>query len=145
MKLPPNPFLRSFRVYLEDTDAGGHMYHANHLRFAERARSDLLHEFGICHRDEHGADRFFVVSDLTIKYCAPAFVGDEVTVITRIVQMTPVRVVFAQTLQRGGVCIAELRVTVVCINGRGAPVRLEQEFVRLCREWQVREQAQIED
>ncbi len=141
MKLPPNPYVRAFRVYLEDTDAGGHMYHANYLRFAERARTDLLQELGISHRDEHATGRFYVVSELNVKYRAPAFVGDELKVTSHIKKLTPARIIFHQQVARSDALVAELEVTVACINKEGTPVRLSAASASAFKAWQLMDQS----
>jgi acyl-CoA thioester hydrolase len=79
--LPAPAFELRVRVYYEDTDAGGIVYHANYLRFFERARTDWLRSLGAVHTEldaRHGL--VFVVRDLAIDYLAPARLDDELLV-----------------------------------------------------------------
>ena len=79
--LPSPAFELRVRVYYEDTDAGGSVYHANYLRFFERARTDWLRSLGAVHTEldaRHGL--VFVVRDMAIDYLAPARLDDELIV-----------------------------------------------------------------
>lgn len=76
------------RVYYEDTDAGGIVYHANHLRFAERARTEMLRSLGLEHgglREEHGVA--FAVRRCGVDYRAPARLDDRLVVSTRLLRL----------------------------------------------------------
>src|SRR6516225_3066502 len=73
----------ALRVYIEDTDLGGVVYHANYLRFLERARSDLLRAAGI---DQRGAIEtgkgVYAVAEVHIKYCKPAKLDDQLVIVS---------------------------------------------------------------
>ncbi len=80
---PPGAHLYVTRVYYDDTDAGGVVYHANYLRMAERARTEALRDLGIPHAElssQHGL--FFVVRRVKLDYVAPARLDDSLSVIT---------------------------------------------------------------
>src|SRR5690554_7485112 len=68
------------RVYYEDTDAGGIVYHANYLKFMERARTEWLRDLGFFQQSLRADDTLFVVRSLNIQYKAPAYLDDELLV-----------------------------------------------------------------
>ncbi len=85
--LPPPVFELTVRVYYEDTDAGGIVYHANWLRFFERARTDWLRSLGVRHRELDSSDGLLlVVRDLTIDYRLPARLDDLLRVDVRVLE-----------------------------------------------------------
>ncbi len=89
------------RVYFEDTDAGGMAYHANYLRWAERARTESLRAIGLPHQammDDHGA--LLVVRRVEVEYWRPARLDDSVVVETTVLKVTGVQVVLDQTVRQ---------------------------------------------
>jgi acyl-CoA thioester hydrolase len=115
------------RVYYEDTDAGGIVYHANYLQFAERARTETLRRLGIDQsrlRDEH--DVIFIVRRCTIDYRAPARLDDALEVRTRMTGWRGASIEAEQTVHRRGEdgALVALDLTIACVNGRGRPVRI---------------------
>ena len=115
----------SLRVYYEDTDMAGIVYYANYLKFIERARSDWVRSLGIDQRamkDEDGM--VFVVRRVEADYLGSAHLDDDLDVITTTEQVTPVRLVMRQVVQRAGDVLFEAIVTIVVINASGQPVRL---------------------
>lgn len=91
------------RVYYEDTDAGGIVYHANYLRYFERARTDWLRSLGAVHTEldaQHGL--VFVVRDLAIDYAAPARLDDELLVDVRVLEARRASMQLAQYARRPG-------------------------------------------
>lgn len=108
------------RVYYEDTDAGGVVYHAAYLRFMERARTDFLRALGFEQqrlRAEFSVQ--FVVTGMTIKYLKPALLDDLVDVTLRINSLGYVRAVFEQTVERVGELLTQASVTVACLQYGG--------------------------
>lgn len=109
------------RVYLEDTDAGGVAYHAAHLRFAERARTEYLRALGFPHQQliaEEGL--IFVVKRLAVEYHRPARLDDSLVVVTRAPAIGAASVELAQGVFRsgeeGGAAVASLAVTLACVR-----------------------------
>ncbi len=85
--LAPLAFSIPVRVYYEDTDAGGIVYHANYLRFLERARTDWLRALGAVHsRIAENSGAVFVVRDMTIDFQSPARLDDLLTVDVRVLE-----------------------------------------------------------
>lgn len=94
-------FSRRFRVYYEDTDASGVMYHARYLVFCERARTDYLRACGFSQEillREH--DLAFTLSDLSIRYLAPARLDDELDVGVTVTRLGAASVRFEQQVRR---------------------------------------------
>jgi acyl-CoA thioester hydrolase len=113
------------RVYYEDTDAGGIVYHANYLRFAERARTEMLRLLGNSHArlmDEQGVS--FAVRRLGIDFVAPAKLDDTLEVETRITDIGGASFAVAQSVRRDGRELARADVKVAMINRAGRPARI---------------------
>lgn len=107
------------RVYYEDTDAGGVMYHGTHLDFAERGRTEFLRDLGFQNSDL--ADDFgmiFLVRKMEIEYLAPGFLDDLLTMRTVITLIKNSSFVMKQTLLRDGEPIAEMNVVLVCVHAQ---------------------------
>ncbi len=127
-----NVHRHTVRVYYEDTDAGGIVYHANHLRFAERARTEALRELGIPHAEmsaQHGL--FFMVRRIKVDYLAPARLDDSLVVTTTTLAVGAASVDMRQDVVReqDGVLLARLELQLVC--GRIAdqrPARIPPRF-----------------
>jgi len=116
------------RTYYEDTDAGGIVYHASYIRFAERGRTEMLRAAGYEHSSllkEQGIG--FAVVSLHIEYRTPARLDDLLTVRTRVTRMGGASMDMAQDIYRGDEAICEIKVTLVCIDSTLKAVRLPQE------------------
>jgi acyl-CoA thioester hydrolase len=113
------------RVYYEDTDLSGVVYHANYLRWFERARSDMLRLLGIDQRAAADAgEGVYTVADLSLRYLAPARLDDEVIIESRAVEIGAASVRLEQRALRGGELLthAAIRVGYVAPGG-GRPQR----------------------
>jgi acyl-CoA thioester hydrolase len=113
------------RIYYEDTDAGGIVYHAGYLRFAERARTELLRAHGIDHRlllERHGG--IFVVTRAEIDFRRAARLDDVLTVETDTESMTRVRLVLRQRIAREAEIVADLKVSLAFLSPDLRPLRL---------------------
>ena len=112
------------RVYFEDTDLTGVVYHANYLRFMERARSDMLLAAGIDQRAAHEAgEGAYAIHGLNIRYRAPARLGDELTVVSRLVRLRAASVDIHQRVMRGPVILTEADVEAAFVAPNGRPRR----------------------
>ncbi|MBI6628617.1 tol-pal system-associated acyl-CoA thioesterase [Pontibaca salina] len=116
------------RVYYEDTDMGGVVYHANYLRYIERARSDWVRALGNDQNAMRDAGFVWVVRRVEADYLAAARFDDELVVETAIAEMSGARMVLDQVVSREGDAIFRARVTVVCMSQSGRPVRLPAEI-----------------
>ncbi|OUT11902.1 acyl-CoA thioester hydrolase [Campylobacter concisus] len=85
------------RIYYEDTDAGGIVYHTNYIKFCERARSEAFFKVGLNFTKESG---YFVVSSLEAKFIASAVLGDEVFVRTKILELKKASLVLEQEIYK---------------------------------------------
>jgi len=113
------------RVYYEDTDAGGIVYHAAYLRFAERGRTEFIRTLGVDQqrlRDETGLG--FAVARLAIDYLRPARLDDSLEIHTEVARARGASADFRQTVLRDGETLARLDVRVACIDAAGRPARL---------------------
>jgi acyl-CoA thioester hydrolase len=117
------------RVYYEDTDAGGIVYHANYMKFAERARTELLRIAGYNHRQiltEYNI--IFVVRHAEIDYRAPARLDDSLKVHTETTACGNSSFTLKQTVSHEDKVLAELKSVIVAINPEGRPVRLPPQL-----------------
>lgn len=113
------------RVYYEDTDAGGIVYHASYLRFAERGRAELLRMFSADNRALlAGAGVAFVARQCSLDYIAPARLDDALEIHTRIVEVRGASLRAAQTVRRQGQDLVRIEIRLACIQGDGRPGRL---------------------
>lgn len=121
------------RVHYEDTDFSGNVYHANYLKFCERARSDFLRVAGIDQNAMFGAENpvMFVVRRMTCDFLRPARFDDLLTVETRAGDMAGARFELSQRVLRGDESLFSAEVTVALIDGRGRPKRVPPEMARL--------------
>ena len=112
------------RVYYEDADMAGIVYHANYLRYIERARSDWVREQGLDQNAMREAGIVFVVRRIEADYIASARYDDVLEVETTVQSLTGVRLIMSQTVKRGDDTIFEATVTAVCATLDGRPTRL---------------------
>ena len=121
------------RVYYEDTDSGGVVYHSNYLNFMERARTEWLRSLKINQqtlKDE--LNLLFVVHQIDIKFIKPAIFNDLIEVETTLKQITPVRVKLEQLIKRQSDLLISASVEVVGVNARTLkPVRIPQQIKSL--------------
>jgi len=126
----PELFVYSFpvRVYFENTDAGGVVYHSEYLKFLERARTEWLRHLGFDHQ-ALGRDHrvVFVVTSAAIEFTKPARLDDTVAVSVRLESLGKVRCVFAQEIRRDDEVLVAARVTVACVTGEAfKPVEIPE-------------------
>lgn len=116
------------RVYWEDTDAGGIVYHASYIRFMERGRTEFLRALGLdqSHMQASDSPVLFVVRHMATDYLRPAKLDDLLTVATRTLAIGGARLEILQTVTRGETRIAEARVTVVTVAADGRPCRIPE-------------------
>ena len=119
------------RVYFEDTDVAGVVYHANYLRFMERARSDMLACVGIDQRAAHecGAG-VYAVAAMALKFVAPARLGDALLVTSRVSRARAATCLIHQRVSRDGVEIARADVTAAFVGPDGRPRRQPEAWLR---------------
>lgn len=125
------------RVYFEDTDFSGLVYHASYLRWCERGRSDFLRLLGNSHQEliagtsgqpgaAKGEAAAFVVRRMTLEYLKPARIDDVLEVETQLTDLSAASMQLMQIIRRGGIKLFEARVLVVLVSQSGKPVRLSK-------------------
>ena len=118
------------RVYFEDTDLSGIVYHANYLRYMERGRSDMLRAIGIDQRGHHDAgEGVYAVSELAIKYRAPAKLDDDLFVESRVTKVTGATATIQQRVMREAEVLSDAQVIAAWLTTAGRPQRQPREWV----------------
>jgi tol-pal system-associated acyl-CoA thioesterase len=119
-RLQPELFVYSFpvRVYFENTDAGGVVYHSEYLKFLERARTEWLRHLGYDHQALARNHRIvFVVTQAVVDFLKPARLDDNLAVSVQLESLGKVRCVFLQEAQRDGELLVRAKITVACVSG----------------------------
>ena len=121
----------SIRIYYEDTDFSGVVYHANYLKFFERGRSEALRALGISHRDLLAADPplAFTARRIAVEFMIPARIDDELEVRTLFAKASGARLAVSQSLWRGEQQLASAEVEIACIDLQGKPKRLPKTLL----------------
>lgn len=123
-------FAYPVRIYYEDTDAGGIVYYANYLKFAERARTEFLRALGICQQDNLQQQQSgFVVRSCHIEYLASAVLDDCLTITCQLKELGAASATIWQNIYRNDEVIATLEVKVVHMNiAQHRPQRINKEL-----------------
>jgi len=122
-------YLYPVRVYYEDTDAAGLVYYANYLKFAERARTEMLRRLGIEQerlRAETGLA--FVVRRCTVDYLLPARLDDDLVIATRLARLGGAALELEQDVQRDDEALVRLTVSIAALGRNGRPQRLPSQL-----------------
>lgn len=143
-RLAQDGHLLPVRVYYEDTDFSGLVYHANFLKFMERGRSDFLRLLGVHHHEIGGLkaetatsegngpmarpDMAFAVRQMTIEFLKPAHIDEVLVVKTGVKAITGARLILGQAVCREDETLITADVTVAVINKTGRPLRLDPAF-----------------
>lgn len=118
------------RVYYEDTDAGGIVYHANYLRFAERARTEWLRELGFDHHDmRRSFGAAFAVRRCEATFLRPARLDDRLEVVTCWQGHQGARMFVTQNVERAGERLVELKLELVLIGDSMRPLRVPAALI----------------
>lgn len=133
-------FMCTVRVYWEDTDAGGVVYHANYLKFLERARSEWLRTLGIAQQELRDVeDCVFVVHAMQIEFRAPARLDDLLEVSAQVLWVGGASLKFLQDIRRAGQVLLTARVEAASVSAsafrlRPMPVWLRQRISSIIAE-----------
>ena len=131
---PAPVFCWPVRVYWEDTDAGGVVYHASYLRFLERARTEWLRARGV---DQFALKQStglaFLVRDMQLDFLRPALLDDELAVTVVVMQRRAASILFTQTVVRAdGTCLVSAKVRVACVDTRQMrPAQIPADLITL--------------
>ena len=118
-------FNNTIRVYYEDTDSGGVVYHANYLKYAERSRTEMLRKYKI--EQEKLKTDFniqFIVKNLYIEYYAFAKLDDLLNIKSLIIQISSAKIIMEQSIFNKNKLLAKINVTLGSVNLEGKPSRL---------------------
>lgn len=116
------------RIYYDDTDAGGVVYHANYLKLCERARTESLRTMGFENtkiREDHGV--IIVVKTLEAEYLSPAKLDDLLTIQSRVLSVKNTSFVMEQKAIRDNACIFSMNIVLVFINEQGRPTKIPDD------------------
>ncbi len=117
------------RVYYEDTDFTGIVYHGAYVRFFERARSDFLRMIGIHHSElADGPSLTFAVRSMTLDFQKPAKIDDVLEIRTSLAEYKGARIKLDQLIYKDDVLLVSAAVTVAVISSEGKPTRLPSEL-----------------
>ena len=119
-------FFLPVRIYFEDTDSGGVVYHANYLKFMERARTEWLRSVGIDqHHLKYHAHIMFVVHRIDIQYKLPARFNDDLVVKSELLEIGSSKIEFRQMIYRHEEMLIDAHVDIACIDSeKFKPVRI---------------------
>ncbi len=129
-----NNFSAQYRIYYEDTDAGGIVYYANYLKFFERARTDFLRSLNIVQSELMAKEgRVFVVRKCAVDYLTPAKMDDLVDVSVAVTKINPASINMFQEMKRpDGKILSKLNVQIACVSVDGIkPERIPADIVNL--------------
>ncbi len=113
---PLREFFWQARTYIEDTDAGGIVYHGNYLNFMERARTESLRTLGFDKSFIFDAECIFVVHSLQIDYKQPAKLDELLIIEAHIMQLRRSSIIFRQNIYRDDNLLSQAQVKIACIN-----------------------------
>jgi acyl-CoA thioester hydrolase len=121
------PHILPIRVYYEDTDAGGIVYHTSYLRFAERGRTEMLRDAGFEHAEILKTQGIaFTVIFMQVDFKSPARLDDLLVVKTGMKEVKGASMVMAQQIFRGDTLLVDITVKIACIDKTGKAARLPE-------------------
>ena len=126
------------RVYYEDTDAGGVVYHANYLKYAERSRTEMLRKYKI--EQEVLKNNYsirFIVKDLFIEYYKAAILDDYLTIKSLIIKISSAKIKMEQEIYRKNILLVKINITLGSINLEGKPSRLPKFVLNILSAGQI--------
>ena len=124
-------FKYNLKVYYEDTDFGGIVYHANYLKYFERARSELIYSLG--YSNKKLLDKFKIliaVKTCNVDFKKPAKFEDKITVFTKIKSNTLTTITMSQVIKRKSDILCDAEIKLVSLNKLGKPVKLPKVFLK---------------
>ena len=121
------------RIYYEDTDAGQVVFYANYFKFTERARTELIYErLKLKHRElKEKFDVIFVVKSLSSKYITPAKFEDDLVVVSKIIEKSPVRLVLEQNIEKANKLIFKSTIELAVVSSQGKITKLPDHLLSL--------------
>jgi acyl-CoA thioester hydrolase len=125
------------RVYIEDTDAGGIVYYANYLKFAERARTEMLRAAGLSHAEMIARDGLVLaVRRCDAEFLKPALLDDLLEITSQVETVAGASFTLRQAIRRDSQDLCLISVTIACVNGTSRPQRLPEALRRVLNEFE---------
>ncbi|EMI41929.1 MULTISPECIES: acyl-CoA thioesterase [Pirellulaceae] len=112
------------RVAYQETDGQRRVHHANYLNYFERGRVEMLRSFGHDYKGIEDRGMMFVVTEMNVRYFAPADFDDVLTITTEVVELRKVRMRHRYTIRRGDTVLVEADSVIACVDRNGKPARL---------------------
>tara|TARA_B100000686_G_scaffold213656_1_gene220633 strand:+ start:1768 stop:2163 length:396 start_codon:yes stop_codon:yes gene_type:complete len=115
------------KIYYEDTDVGGVVYYANYLKFLERARTEMINNFGLSNKkllDKYGV--LIIVKSCNIEYKKPAQLEDKIQIFSSIVSSTKASFNMIQKIKKDKILILEAKTHLVTVNMNGKPIKIPE-------------------
>ena len=123
-------FQYNCEVFYEDTDMGGRVYHANYLKFIERARSKFIESLHVDQRALLLAEnKFFVVKNIRADYLLPAYFGDKLVICTTLIELKRASMMLKQEILKDSKKIFDCDVRLALINSSGKPEKFPVDFI----------------
>ena len=136
MSKPQKTHILPVRIYFEDTDAGGLVYHSRYLNYCERGRAEMMREVGIDSasmiQEHHCA---FAVRHAELDYTAPAHLDDELALETRIVEVKGASAIGEHIFRLGDVELVRVKIVLVCMGEGGKAVRIPDVVREAIKVW----------
>ena len=127
-------FQYTFKIYYEDTDAGGVVYYANYLKFIERARTEMINELGFTLTTFHeDYDRLFLVKKIECDYIKSCSLEDTLNVQSRVLLVKNASFELEQNIVKQNNIIFRSKILMVCVNSQGAPSKIPSELHSLMK------------
>ena len=122
-------FQYNCEVFYEDTDMGGRVYHANYLKFIERARSKFIQALNVDQRVLLLKEKkFFIVKNIIADYLSPAYFGDRLAVYTTLIELKRVSMILKQEILRDDKKIFKCNVRLALLNSNGKPEKFSVDL-----------------
>lgn len=123
-------FQYNCEVFYEDTDMGGRVYHANYLKFTERARSKFIESLDVDQRAMLLAEnKFFVVKNIIADYLLPAYFGDKLVICTTLIELKKASMMLKQEILKDSKKIFDCDVRLALLNSSGKPAKFPVDFI----------------
>ena len=123
-------FKYNCEVFYEDTDMGGRVYHANYLKFTERARSKFIESLHVDQRAMLLAEnKFFVVKNIIADYLLPAYFGDKLVICTTLIELKRASMMLKQEILKDSKKIFDCDVRLALLNSSGKPEKFPVDFI----------------
>lgn len=118
------------KVYYEDTDSTGRVYHTNYLNYLERSRTEYIYNLGYNHNELFKKyDLYFVVKKMNIDFKSSAKFEDILNITTKILEITKYKIIFNQKIFRNELLLIEAKVVIVSINSMSKLIKIPEEMI----------------